>query len=121
MTKLSQMLRRNMTKEEKRLWYGFLKNIPFTVNRQRTIDDYIVDFYCAELKIVIEVDGGQHYTEDGRARDAVRDEYLMRTGNILLRYTNNEIHKNFEGVCFDIIRNIKERSGRDDIVFPCPK
>ena len=121
MTALSQQLHKNMTKEEKKLWYGFLKHIPFTVNRQKTMDDYIVDFYCAELKLVIELDGEQHYSEEGRKKDALRDEHLRLSGNTVVRFTNHEVKTNYEGVCVEIMRVIKELTGRDDIVFPCPK
>ena len=109
MTGLSQVLRKNMTKKEKHLWYDFLKKIPLTVNRQKTLDNYIVDFFIAEVKLVIELDGSQHYSEVGRSRDERRDEHLARTGNLVLRYTNEEINRNFEGVCIDITRHIRER------------
>ena len=121
MTELSQQLRKNMTKEEKKLWYGFLKYIPFTVNRQKALDNYIVDFYCAQLKLIIELDGSQHYSDAGRRRDAMRDEYLRKTGNTILRYTNSEVKRNYEGVCIHIMRTIKDLTGREDIVFPNPK
>ena len=65
LTNLSQNLRKNMTKEEKHLWYDFLKNLPITVNRQKVIGNYIVDFYCAKANIAIELDGSQHYFEQG--------------------------------------------------------
>ena len=121
LTNLSQTLRKNMTKEEKKLWYGFLKDIPFTVNRQKPIDSYLVDFYCAELKLVIELDGSQHYSEKGRVRDSARDEHLRNSGNTVLRYPNSDIKENYEGVCVDIMRTIRELTGRDDIKFPCPR
>jgi very-short-patch-repair endonuclease len=61
----SKILRKNMTKEERKLWYQFLKKLPLTVHRQKIINNYIVDFYCAQAKIVIELDGSQHYEEKG--------------------------------------------------------
>ena len=121
MTRLSQALRKNMTKEEKKLWYRFLRLIPFNVNRQKVLDDFIVDFYCAELKLVIEVDGAQHYSEEGRIADAERDACLARTGNAVLRFTNADVNRNFECVCLEIMKAIRERAGRDDIRFPNPK
>ena len=75
-TKFSQELRTNMTKEEKHLWYDFLKKLPQTVNRQKVVGNYILDFYCADAKIAIELDGSQHYEQDGKEKDLVRDEFL---------------------------------------------
>ena len=95
-----------MTKEEKHLWYDFLKNLPITVNRQKVIGNYIVDFYCAKANIAIELDGSQHYFEQGLQKDAVRDEYLNLLGIEVLRYSNLDIKKNFSGVCDDILKHI---------------
>ena len=75
-TKFSQELRTNMTKEEKHLWYDFLKKLPQTVNRQKVVGNYILDFYCADAKIAIELDGSQHYEQDGKEKDLVRDEFI---------------------------------------------
>ena len=74
----AQNLRKNMTPEERHLWYDFLKNLPVTINKQKVIGRYIVDFYCAQAKIAVEVDGSQHYSADGKAYDKERDEYLNR-------------------------------------------
>ena len=104
-----------MTKEERRLWYDFLKKLPMHVNRQKPLGDCIVDFYIAAVKIVIELDGSQHYNEEGRAKDAERDEFLSSTGNMILRYSNYDLNTNFDGVCLDIRRNIEARLGIDDI------
>ncbi len=106
LTENSQKLRREMTKEEKRLWYDFLKGLPITVNRQKVIGHYIADFYCAEANIVIELDGAQHYEEEARKRDLIRDKYFAALGIKILRYTNLEIHENFKGVCGDIYVHI---------------
>ena len=103
---LSQNLRKNMTKEEKHLWYDFLKNLPITVNRQKVIGNYIVDFYCAKANIAIELDGSQHYFEKGLQKDATRDEYLNSLGIEVLRYSNLDIKKNFSGVGDDILKHI---------------
>ena len=73
-------LRKNMTKEERNLWYDFLKTLPLTVHRQKTMGQYIVDFYVATEKLVIELDGSQHYEETGQAKDAERDRYLKSIG-----------------------------------------
>lgn len=93
-----------MTKEERRLWYGFLKGLPVNVNRQKVIGSYIVDFYCASAKIVIELDGSQHYEGVGKEKDRVRDRYLNDLGIRVLRYSNYEVNRNFQGVCADLLR-----------------
>jgi very-short-patch-repair endonuclease len=105
----AKMLRKNMTKEEKHLWYDFLKQLPITVNRQRKIKKYIVDFYLSSAKLVIELDGSQHYEPDNRAKDAERDKELADFGIKVLRYTNKELNDNFYGVCEDILKNISRR------------
>ena len=102
LTRLSQRLRREMTKEERHLWYDFLKDLNVTINRQKIIDRYIVDFYCASAKLVIEIDSSQHYDLNGMARDVVRDEFLRGLGLTVKRYTNLEINCEFESVCKDI-------------------
>ena len=102
----SQKLRRNMTKEERHLWYDFLKSLPVTVNRQKVLGPYIVDFYIASAKLVIELDGSQHYEEAGIASDQARDRYLSELGLRVLRYTNLDISRNFDGVCEDILRRL---------------
>lgn len=98
-----------MTKEEKRLWYDFLKRLPYTINRQKVIGDYIVDFYCCAAKLVIEVDGAQHYTLEGRNRDAERDFFLYEHGFDVVHYSDHDVRTNFDGVCLDIRRRIGER------------
>ena len=95
-----------MTNEEKHLWYDFLKHLPVTVNRQKVIGNYVVDFYCASAKIAIELDGSQHYEENGREKDRERDEYLQSLGIKVLRYSNYDFNRRFEGVCADIMKNI---------------
>ncbi len=102
LTKNAKELRKNMTKEERHLWYDFLKSLPNTVHRQKTIGPYIVDFYIAEARLVIELDGSQHYEEQGREKDIQRDAYLQALGLTVLRYANSEAHANFDGVCQDI-------------------
>ncbi len=106
LTAISQMLRRNMTKEERHLWYDFLKSQPVVFKRQKVIGRYIVDFFCADAKLVIELDGSQHYSADGRQADALRDDYLKSRGLTVVRYSNLEVTQNFEGVCTDILRRI---------------
>jgi len=103
----SKELRNNMTKEERKLWYEFLKDLPLTIKRQKIIDNYIVDFYCFEKRTIIEIDGGQHYMPEGKEKDKVRDEYLKEQGYITLRYTDSEVNNNFEGVCQDLLLKLK--------------
>ncbi len=95
LTKNAKTLRKNMTKEERHLWYDFLKNLPVTVNRQKVISNYIVDFYIASSKIIIELDGSQHYEDAGIKGDIKRDEYLKSLGIKVLRYSNLDINKRF--------------------------
>ena len=102
--KNSQKLRREMTKEERRLWYDFLKQLPVTVNRQKVIGSYIVDFYCASRKLVIELDGSQHYDEKGVASDRERDRELKQLGITVVRYSNDDVNRNFDGVRADLLR-----------------
>ena len=92
-----------MTKEERHLWYDFLKGLPITVNRQKVIGKYIVDFYIATSKLVIEIDGSQHYEKEGIESDKKRDEYLNSLGIKVLRYTNMDINQKFKDVCQDIL------------------
>ena len=98
----AKALRKNMTKEERHLWYDFLKQLPVTVYRQKVIGNYIVDFYIADAKIVIELDGSQHFEEEGQREDRVRDAYLQAQGLTVLRYANSDVNGNFRGVCQDI-------------------
>ena len=105
--KNSQKLRKNMTKEERHLWFDFLKGLKYTIKRQQIIGNYIVDFYCASKKIVIELDGSQHYEADGINNDTRRDEYLNSIGIKVLRYSNYDINTNFIAVCEDILKNME--------------
>ena len=96
-----------MTKEERHLWYDFLKGLPIMVHRQKVIGPYIVDFYIAKAKLVIELDGSQHYEEAGMKADRDRDAYLNSLGLRVLRYSNLDVNRNFNGVCEDILRHLK--------------
>lgn len=106
LTGTAQKLRREMTKEERQLWYDFLCKRPVRFRRQKVIGGYIVDFYCADPKLVIELDGGQHYDDAAREKDAVRDAWLKQHGITVLRYSNDDIQVNFEGVCGDILSHL---------------
>ena len=102
----AQRLRRDMTKEERRLWYDFFKTVGIHANRQKPIGPYIVDFYLASHKLVIELDGGQHYEQAGLEHDEKRDRFLREQGLTVLRYSNADVNRNFRGVCEDIMRHM---------------
>jgi very-short-patch-repair endonuclease len=97
------------TKEERHLWYDFLKGLTVVFKRQKVIGNYIVDFYCSFAKLVIELDGSQHYDKNGMEIDAERDEYLRGLGLVVKRYSNADINKRFDSVCediYDFIRSV---------------
>ena len=100
-------LRKNMTKQEKRLWYDFLRTYAVRFQRQKTIGNYITDFYCHQAKLIIEVDGDQHYTSEGIEYDKERTAILNTYGLKVIRFTNGEIEKHFDKVCGAIIREIE--------------
>ena len=106
LTQNARELRKNMTTEEKHLWYDFLKKLPFNVHRQHNIENYIVDFYIAEKKIVIEVDGVQHLSNRNQQLDAQRDSNLSNWGIKVLRYPNDRIRDSFTEVAEDILNNL---------------
>ena len=88
------------------MWYDFLRELPVMVHRQKVIGSYIVDFYCAAAKLVIELDGSQHYEEKGIIADTARDEYLRSLGLTILRYSNREVNQQFPSVCEDILNHL---------------
>jgi very-short-patch-repair endonuclease len=92
-------LRKNMTPAEKKLWYSYLRTFKFRVLRQRPIDNFIVDFFCAGLKLVIEVDGESHFTNEGKDHDWERTQILEGYGLKVLRFSNHEVLQDLEGVC----------------------
>lgn len=102
----SRILRKNMTPEERQLWYDLLKRLPVNVRRQHNIENYIVDFYIAEKKIVIEVDGLQHQTPEHIEADRQRDAALSNWNIVVLRYSNDDIRKNFNAVALDILKHL---------------
>ncbi len=108
LTSNARTLRKNMTKEEKHLWYDFLKNYPVRFLRQKVIDNYIVDFYCSKARLVIELDGSQHYEEKGLSKDKIRTSKIEKRNLVIIRIPNNEVNKNFEGVCQYIDNIVKE-------------
>ncbi len=96
---LAKNLRKNMTPWERKLWYEFLSGYPIRFQRQKAIGNYIVDFYCAKSRLVIELDGSQHYNKTDMLKDKIRTEKLEEFNLTVIRIPNNEIDENFDGVC----------------------
>ena len=99
---LAKELRKNMTPEEKHLWYDYLKKLPVTVHRQKNIGEYIVDFYIADINLVIEIDGRQHGEPENKEKDKERDEFLSSLGIKVHRISNFDINNNFARTCDEI-------------------
>ena len=95
----ARQLRREMTREEKHLWYDFLRGHPARFSRQKVLGKYIVDFYSAQAKLAVELDGSQHFEDDNMVRDAERTAFLEGYGLKVIRISNYEVNRNFEGVC----------------------
>lgn len=95
----AKKLRAEMTKEERHLWYDFLRGHPARFSRQKVLGQYIADFYSPQAKLVIELDGSQHYTEESTREDAERTAFLEGYGLTVIRIPNNAVHTNFRGVC----------------------
>ena len=108
LTSRAKELRKNMTKEERHLWYDFLREYPTPFSRQKVLGKYIVDFYCAQAKLVIELDGSQHFEPEAMAKDAERTSFLSDYDLTVIRVPNNEISHNFEGVCEYIDQAVKQ-------------
>lgn len=108
LTQNARVLRKNMTKEERHLWYDFLKDYPVRFLRQKVIDNYIVDFYCHQARLIIELDGSQHYDEIGILKDKIRTEKIKNRNLTVIRIPNNEISSNFYGVCEYIDMIVKQ-------------
>ena len=96
---LAKQLRNEMTKEERHLWYDFLRSYPIRFSRQKVLGKYIADFYSAEAKLVIELDGSQHYEGRNVEKDFERTAFLEGYGLKVIRIPNNEVNRNFRGVC----------------------
>jgi len=109
LTQFAQKLRKEMTKEEKQLWYQYLRGYPEQFRRQVTCGQYILDFYCAKAKLAIELDGSQHFEPEAEEKDRERTQYLNSVGIYVLRIPNNEIWKNLRGVCEEIDIAVKFR------------
>ena len=105
---LAKRLRKEMTKEERHLWYDFLRTYPVRFSRQKVLGKYIADFYSAEAKLVIELDGSQHYEDDNAEKDAERTAFLEGYGLTVIRIPNNEVNRNFREVCGYINAAVKQ-------------
>ena len=101
-------LRKNMTKEERHLWYDFLRDYPVKFTRQKVLGKYIADFYCAKANLVIELDGSQHYEDEALINDKKRSMYLEQYGIKVIRILNLDVLKNFEGVCMHIDNAVQQ-------------
>ena len=108
LTPRARALRKNMTEQERHLWYAFLKDYPVRILRQKVIDDFIVDFYCHDARIAIEIDGSQHYTDSGLEHDKIRTEKIADRGITVIRIPNNEVNTHFASVCEYIDNEIKK-------------
>ncbi|MFI3327086.1 MAG: endonuclease domain-containing protein [Clostridia bacterium] len=106
----AKKLRKEMTKEERKLWYEFLRYYPVKIYKQRIIESYIVDFYCDNAKLVVELDGSQHFEKDKIIYDKIRTQKLESYGLKVLRFTNLEVLKQFKEVCECIDKEIKVRT-----------
>ena len=106
LTEYAKELRKNMTPEEKHIWYDFLKKVPMTVKRQYVVENYILDFFIPQVNVAIEIDGSQHYEPDAKKADQKRDADLALVGIKVIRYTNNDINKNFVGVVQEIMKHL---------------
>ena len=105
----ARRLRREMTPHERKLWYLFLRKYPIKIYKQRIIDRFIVDLYCASARLVIELDGTQHYETQGAAYDAERSQFLRALGLEVVRFSNRDIDRDFRGVCTQIDLIIQKR------------
>ena len=108
LTPYAQRLRREQTKEERKLWYEFLKTYPVRFHRQYVLDPYTVDFYCHKAKLVVELDGSQHYEHSGQERDAKRTADLNEMGLAVLRFSNLDVLHRYPGVCEAIDLAVKK-------------
>ena len=106
--KIAKILRKNATPWENTLWHKFLKDYPIRFQRQKSIGNFIVDFYCAKARLVVELDGGQHFLPQEKEKDVQRTQELKKQNLQIVRFCNNDIDNNFEGVCLCIDKIVKE-------------
>jgi len=122
LTPRAQKLRRNMTKEERRLWYEYLREYQYQFRRQVTFGNYILDFYCSAAKLAVELDGSQHYEMAGQKYDESRTAYLNGLGIHVLRFSNTDVMRNLSGVCQRIDMAVYERLNTSlrEVTSPAP-
>ena len=111
----ASFLRKNMTFAEKKIWFEFLRKLDIPINRQKVIDNYIVDFYCSKASLVIEIDGDTHFSDEEKEYDLIRTKKLESLGLYIIRYNNDAIITNFDNCCEDILAIIEKNSGIDRI------
>lgn len=111
---LARNLRKNMTPWERKLWYGYLRSYPLRFQRQKALGNYIADFYCAKAGLVIELDGGGHYTDQQAEMDAMRTRNLEAMHLTVIRICNLDIDRNFEGVCEYIDLAVRRKTAAKD-------
>ena len=104
-----------MTPQERKLWYEFLRTYPVKFYKQRIIDNFIADFYCHAARLVIEIDGSQHYEPQGQAYDGERTAVLQKYNLEVLRFSNRDVNTNFRGVCEQIDNTVKRRLNHDQL------
>jgi len=109
LTGFARQLRKEMTKEERHLWYDFLRFCSPRFRRQEVIGNYIADFYCHEAKLVVELDGSQHLQEKDMIYDAQRTAFFQSLNIDVIRYYNSDINQNFDGVCHNLLTNLEKR------------
>ena len=103
-------LRKNLTKEEAKLWYQFLCRFQPRFHRQYVVGNYILDFYCHQAKLAVELDGSQHYSPEGSESDGIRTEYLEKQGILVMRFSNLDVTRRFREVCEEIYRKVEVRT-----------
>ena len=110
---IARYLRKNATPQENHLWFDFLRHYPIRFQRQKAIDQFIADFYCHSAKLIIEIDGSQHYEANHKRYDDFRSERLHEYNLTVIRFTNQQIDKNFEGVCSFIDKTVQNTVNSD--------
>ena len=113
----ARSLRKNMTKEERRLWYDFLRYCRPRFRRQEIISNFILDFFCHEAKLAIELDGSQHYDPSAVQYDRQRSEHLHNLGITVVRFSNFDVLKNFDGVCQQILLLLETQGVHPSVAY----
>ena len=109
MQRRARQLRREMTPQERYLWYNFLSGYPVRFRRQKVVGNFILDFYCHQAGLAVELDGSQHFEPKDAAYDRKRSEYLRRMGICVVRYDNRQVNEEFRAVCEEIDRIVQDR------------